>query len=357
MIEKGAIKKSTMQAIVDAVKAKEGSTDLIPVNALADRIAALKIASGTNKLAQVIDRSVTEITAEDLAGVTEIGEYAFNNCKRLTRVTIPDGVTRINRYGLGNCYNLKSVTIPSSVITLASYAFSGSSNEELHYEGELWRWCFKVVKDSVASLVCGRFYIKGELLEDAVIENVPSEALDNYAYRLKRNSFVNCSSIKTFTLKDMSHQYLTGNGDYLFVSCKNLTTVKINSVNMCGANVNDTKQMSINMFNDCPNLKDIYVVWSEGEIANAPWGGTVATIHYDTPYTLTIDGEEYTAIAKLTWAEWCNSEYNTGGFYVGDDGLIYQSAGKYLYRYDGASYCPQGTHKMNRHETYKVSGN
>ena len=29
---------------------------------------------------------------------------------------------------------------------------------------------------------------------------------------------------------------------------------------------------------------DIYVPWSEGEVANAPWGATSATIHYDTVY-------------------------------------------------------------------------
>lgn len=30
------------------------------------------------------------------------------------------------------------------------------------------------------------------------------------------------------------------------------------------------------------NLKDIYVPWAEGEVANAPWGATSATVHYNT---------------------------------------------------------------------------
>lgn len=33
-------------------------------------------------------------------------------------------------------------------------------------------------------------------------------------------------------------------------------------------------------FLGCSNLTDIYVPWSEGEIAGAPWGATRATIHY-----------------------------------------------------------------------------
>lgn len=38
--------------------------------------------------------------------------------------------------------------------------------------------------------------------------------------------------------------------------------------------------------------------------------GTVAEI------TFTIDGTEYKALEGMTWGEWLESEYNTGGFYV-----------------------------------------
>ena len=33
-----------------------------------------------------------------------------------------------------------------------------------------------------------------------------------------------------------------------------------------------------------PHITDIYVPWSQGEVANAPWGATSATIHYNTVY-------------------------------------------------------------------------
>jgi hypothetical protein len=35
-------------------------------------------------------------------------------------------------------------------------------------------------------------------------------------------------------------------------------------------------------FYNCRNLLDIYVPWAEGEVANAPWGATNATIHYNS---------------------------------------------------------------------------
>ncbi len=37
-----------------------------------------------------------------------------------------------------------------------------------------------------------------------------------------------------------------------------------------------------NSFSGCSKLTDIYVPWSEGAVANDPWGATNATIHYDT---------------------------------------------------------------------------
>ena len=37
-------------------------------------------------------------------------------------------------------------------------------------------------------------------------------------------------------------------------------------------------------FRNASNLADIYVPWSEGEVANAPWGATNATIHYNTVF-------------------------------------------------------------------------
>lgn len=36
------------------------------------------------------------------------------------------------------------------------------------------------------------------------------------------------------------------------------------------------------VFANCTNLKNIYVPWAQGAVANAPWGATNATIHYNT---------------------------------------------------------------------------
>jgi len=77
----------------------------------------------TNKLAQVVDKTITTITAEDLQGASNIGVYMFYNCNNLTSVEIPSGVTFINDYAFSTCYYLTNVTLPSTLIAINNYAF------------------------------------------------------------------------------------------------------------------------------------------------------------------------------------------------------------------------------------------
>ena len=56
-------------------------------------------------------------------GTKSIGDYAFENCGSLTRVTIPDSVTSIGNYAFYYCRNLSSITIPDSVTSIGDYAF------------------------------------------------------------------------------------------------------------------------------------------------------------------------------------------------------------------------------------------
>ena len=65
--------------------------------------------------------SVKKVVIED--GVTSIGNSAFDNCRRLTDITIPKSVTSIGNYAFYNCSSLTSITIPDSVTSIGDYAF------------------------------------------------------------------------------------------------------------------------------------------------------------------------------------------------------------------------------------------
>lgn len=52
-----------------------------------------------------------------------IGEYAFEQCDKLTYINIPNTVTSISYGAFGNCNNLTNITIPKSVTSIGDCAF------------------------------------------------------------------------------------------------------------------------------------------------------------------------------------------------------------------------------------------
>ena len=57
------------------------------------------------------------------AGVTEIGNSAFCNCKSLKTVSFPSGLTRVGNYAFANCAELTAVDLPESVSEIGERAF------------------------------------------------------------------------------------------------------------------------------------------------------------------------------------------------------------------------------------------
>ena len=82
---------------------------------------AVASSSSSDKLAKVVERTATEITAEDLEGCTKIGQYAFQYYTKLENITIPDSVTSIGDQAFSGCTGLTSITIPDSITIISSY--------------------------------------------------------------------------------------------------------------------------------------------------------------------------------------------------------------------------------------------
>merc|ERR1712167_398194 len=59
--------------------------------------------------------------------ITEIGNSAFQQQKRLTSLTLPDGVTTIGNEVFRDCSGLTSIPLPSSLTTIGRSAFQGCS--------------------------------------------------------------------------------------------------------------------------------------------------------------------------------------------------------------------------------------
>ena len=95
---------------------------------------AIIIAQGTVAInASAFDncKGLTSITIPN--GVTSIGNRAFSGCS-LTVITIPNGVTSIGNYAFSSCNSLTSVTISNGATSIGDYTFTGCSNFRVGFQ-------------------------------------------------------------------------------------------------------------------------------------------------------------------------------------------------------------------------------
>jgi hypothetical protein len=57
--------------------------------------------------------------------VTQIADFSFTECRKLTSATIPNSVVSIGSYAFAGCDELTSVDIPSSITSIDIYTFGG----------------------------------------------------------------------------------------------------------------------------------------------------------------------------------------------------------------------------------------
>lgn len=77
----------------------------------------------------LVDRSITSVTADMLQGVTSIGEAAFVGCNSLV-IAILGNVTSIDDYAFSACYNLERVFIGSLITSIGDHVFPGDQDHE-----------------------------------------------------------------------------------------------------------------------------------------------------------------------------------------------------------------------------------
>ena len=108
------------------------------------------------------------LTAEDFKGLTRIRDNAFQNCRALTSVEIPEGIREIGRSAFSSCSNIRMdvLTLPSTLKILDSYAFT-----TMYLIG-----AFKILnKDSVIDNVdSNQHFTKGQTIY------VPSNLYEDY---------------------------------------------------------------------------------------------------------------------------------------------------------------------------------
>lgn len=112
MADKRAIMTETLDLLAKGFQKSRGITDKLTTKQMI-AFAEEPVASGENKLPQLIDGTITEITAADLQGATQIRSYAFNQCP-LTSIVLTNEIQDIGQSALSYT-NIQSLIIPNSV--------------------------------------------------------------------------------------------------------------------------------------------------------------------------------------------------------------------------------------------------
>lgn len=91
-------------------------------------------------------------------GITNIGRMAFYECTSLKEVTIPENVTTILDYAFSECYSMEAITIPSGVTEIGFSAFRDwTSKQTIYLEGRTavpGDWGYYWLTESSAQVVC-----------------------------------------------------------------------------------------------------------------------------------------------------------------------------------------------------------
>lgn len=137
-----------------------------------------------NLLVSLVDRTITDVTAEDLQGCTSIGAYVFYYCSMLTSVVIPDSATSIGAYAFFGCSSLTSVVIPDSVTSIGGWAFQSCSS-----------LTSVVIPDSVTSIGEYAFYVCSSLTSVVIGALVTSIA---------RSAFRDCRAMQLYDFRKVT---------------------------------------------------------------------------------------------------------------------------------------------------------
>ena len=213
MADKRAIKVETLDRLGASFQESRGITDKLTIEQMIE-LAKVPTASGDNKFVQFIDGTLTEITAEDLEGITKIKNRAFYKDPAIISVEFPNSIIQMGDEVCAESSNITSVVLPENAqLTRVPNSFV--------------YWCQKIT--------------------DIVIPNTFTE--------IGTAAFSTCTKLSNVTLSNA----LTKIDNYAFQGCNNLRDITLpNSLTTIGDQV----------FNSCPVLPQLTIPQNVANIGN-----------------------------------------------------------------------------------------
>jgi len=147
-------------------------------------------------------------------GVTNIGDWAFYDCRNLISVSIPNTVTTIGSHAFEDCISLVSIVIPESVTSIGRYVFWGCTSlvsidvesENLYFASENG-----VLFDKS----------KTTLIRYPIGKSDTAYIIPNSVEVISEGAFADCTALTSVTIP----ANLTTIGELAFAFCIGLTSI------------------------------------------------------------------------------------------------------------------------------------
>ena len=229
------------------------------------------IPSGITAIAYGTFYGCSNITSMSLPeGLESLGNSTFRNCTGITEMTLPSSLTSIGNSAFDGCTNMACSTLPAGLTTLGDYVFRECRNVT-----------FSTLPSGITELLSHTFFNCNKVTFSSLPEGLTA---------IGDAAFQECSSITSMTLPSTLQTLATNAFRYTglasitipaavstvgasaFQACTSLTTVTFEGT---------PTSIGADAFFGCTALTDIYCAWTEGTVADAPWGApSTTTIHY-----------------------------------------------------------------------------
>lgn len=192
-------KKKNMQGVVLYYKIVSDSTVEITYKKVKDQHVQNDNYSG----ALIIPQSVVYKKRNYI--VSQIGDYAFNLCKELVSISIPNSVTYIGDHAFANCLKLKDAKLPDNLEKIGDAAFGNT--------------CISSVNIPSSVIAIGRLAF--------AYTNIKTLFIPGSIETIEEKAFMNCTKLTTVNL----HYFVNRIDSKAFSGCRVLETVNITNLN------------------------------------------------------------------------------------------------------------------------------
>lgn len=210
-----------------------------------DKLTKVTLPTSLSSISEGAFEGCSAITDIEIpAGVTSVGAHAFRDCKKLAQITLPVGVTSISDYSFMGCAKLATINLGGVITSVGNHAFDGCealAKFELGSVSSVGDYAFNGC-EAIEEIDLGTVKTVGDYAFCGV--SITTLTIPTVTTSVGAHAFDGCEALLEMIVANGRGATLTF-GEYAFADCSSLAAVSMSS---------KVKTISDGMFNGCTEL-------------------------------------------------------------------------------------------------------